>query len=348
MRKGTWKKIAAISLSLAMLGTAFTGCKKKDSSASGSGEVEEVVIGTQEMPNDEGIAKAKDLFEEKMGVKVKIVKFSSGKDVNNALVAKSIDFGLEGSTSTALAVASDIPVEMIWAHEILGDIESLAVRKSENIKSIKDLKGKKIAVPFATTSHYCLLRYMAAEGLTEKDITLLDMDTDSAYAAFKRGDVDAAWVWQPTLQKVLDAGGEILVSNGDAADKGYMTGNVEVVRKDFAEEHPDLVQKYIEALIEAETYYKENTDDAVSELAKALELTDADVKQQIAGATWPTAEEQLGEKYFGTSDKKGNWVDVLLDTANFLKDQKNINSVPDKSAYEEAVNPEYIEKALGK
>ena len=125
---------------------------------------------------------------------------------------------------------------------MLGNIESLAVRKKDNIKSIADLKGKTIAVPFATTSHYCLLRYLNSQGMSESDVKLLDMDTNSAYAAWKRGDIDAAWVWQPALQSILDDGGEILVSNGDAAKEGYMTANVEVVSSDFAEKHPELVQ----------------------------------------------------------------------------------------------------------
>lgn len=340
-----WKKIVAGMTAVMLVGSVFTGCKKNDSTKSG-GKVGTITIGTQEMPNDEGLAKAKNILEKKMGVKVKVVKFDSGKDVNNALKAKSIDFGLQGSTLSALAISTGIPIKVIWIHEVLGDIESLAVRKKDHITSIKQLKGKKIAVPFATTAHYCLLRYLSSQGLSEKDVTLLDMDPNSAYAAWKRGDIDAAWIWQPALQKVLDEGGEILVSNGDAAKEGYMTANVEVVNADFAKEHPDLVKKYVEAMIEARNMYKEDEEDSVTALAKSLGLSDKDVKLQIAGAIWPTAEEQIGEDYFGTSEKKGALVENLLDTAKFLKDQKNITSVPDKSAFEEGVAPEYIEEAL--
>lgn len=346
MRKNIyWKKAAACMLAVMMAGTVFTGCGKKNRAKSGE-TVETVTIGTQEMPNDEGIAKAKDLLEEKMGVKIKIVKFDSGKDVNNALKAKSIDFGLQGTTCSALAVSTNIPIKVIWIHEVLGDIESLAVRKKDHITSVKQLKGKKIAVPFATTSHYCLLRYLSSQGLSEKDVTLLDMDTNSAYAAWKRGDIDAAWIWQPALQQVLNEGGEILVSNGDAAKEGFMTANVEVVNSDFAKEHPDLVQKYVETMIEARKMYDNDKENAVSTLAKALGLSGKDIETQIAGAIWPTAQEQIGKDYFGTSDKKGALAANLLDTAKFLKDQKNITSVPDKSVFEESIAPEYIEKAL--
>lgn len=275
------------------------------------------------------------------------MKFDSGKDVNNALKANSIDFGLEGTTSAALALSTGINIKVIWIHEVLGNIESLAVRKKDNIKSIADLKGKTIAVPFATTSHYCLLRYLNSQGMSESDVKLLDMDTNSAYAAWKRGDIDAAWVWQPALQSILDDGGEILVSNGDAAKEGYMTANVEVVSSDFAEKHPELVQKYIKAMQEARDLYSKDENGAVSALSDQLGLTADEIKTQIAGADWVSAKDQISSKYLGTSDKVGELADNLLDTANFLKDQKNITSVPDKSTFEKAVAPEYIEAVLG-
>lgn len=277
---------------------------------------------------------SKNYLEDQLGVKVKLVKFDSGKDVNNALKANSIDFGLEGTTSAALALSTGINIKVIWIHEVLGNIESLAVRKKDNIKSIADLKGKTIAVPFATTSHYCLLRYLNSQGMSESDVKLLDMDTNSAYAAWKRGDIDAAWVWQPALQSILDDGGEILVSNGDAAKEGYMTANVEVVSSDFAEKHPELVQKYIKAMQEARDLYSKDENEAVSALSDQLGLTADEIKTQIAGADWVSAKDQISSKYLGTSDKVGELADNLLDTANFLKDQKNITSVPDKSTFE--------------
>lgn len=135
-----WKKIVAGMTAVMLAGSVFTGCKKNDSAKSG-GKVDTITIGTQEMPNDEGIAKAKNILEKKMGVKVKVVKFDSGKDVNNALKAKSIDFGLQGSTLSALAISTGIPIKVIWIHEVLGDIESLAVRKKDHITSIKQLKA---------------------------------------------------------------------------------------------------------------------------------------------------------------------------------------------------------------
>ena len=173
--------------------TGLTGCKSSDKKDSDS--VDTVRIGTQEMPNDEGIAKAENYLEEKMGVKVKLVKFDSGKDINNALKANSIDFGLEGSTSTALALSTGIDVKLIWIHEVLGDIESLAVRKKDNIKSIADLKGKTVSIGSSGSGvYYNAIDVLGAYGLTEDDITPTYQSFGDSVDALQDGKIDAAFV----------------------------------------------------------------------------------------------------------------------------------------------------------
>ena len=79
-----------------------------------------------------------------------------------------------------------------------------------------------------------------------------------------------------------------------------------------------------------------------------LGLKENEVKTQISGSEWVSAKDQISDEYLGTSDKVGKMADNLLDTAKFLKDQKNITSVPDKSTFENAMAPEYIESVLGK
>ena len=145
----------ATILTIVMISCSSSGGDKSDGSE--SSDIDVVNIGTQQMPNDEGIAKAKKYFEEEMGVEINLVEFDSGRDVNTALLSGSIDFGLLGSSPATLGIASGTDVELIWIHEVLGTVESLAVKNSSNIDDVKDLVGKKIAVPFASTAHYSLL-----------------------------------------------------------------------------------------------------------------------------------------------------------------------------------------------
>ena len=337
------KNLLANVIMLALITTLFVGCgTSKDTTSSNAPKV--VNIGTQQMPNDEKIAIARGFFEEELGVKVNIIEFNAG-DIRNALVSKDIDFALLGSSSATLGIASGIDIEMIWIHEVLGDAERLVAKNDSKINSIQDIVGKKIATPFATTTHYSLLKALELNGISEKDITLLDMQMPEVYAAWQRGDIDAAYAWEPTLSNLLKDG-KTIISSKDMAQKGVVTSNVEVVRREFAKKYPDIVTKYIRAVNKSVKLYNENQVEAVKTISDALEITEEEASKQMEGSIWLTAEQQLDLAYFGTSDKKGNLVSSLKDTADFLYKQKSLISEPKLSTFEEAVNPSYIENAL--
>lgn len=323
----------------------LAGCAESGQEEETSTEnVETVVIGTQEMPNDEGIAKALDYFFEEMGVEVEITQFDSGKDVNTALASGSIDFGLLGSCPAALAISQDLGVKCIWIHEILGAAESLVARADSGVTSIEELEGKTVATPFASTSHFSLLHALESAGLSETDVNLLDMQPSEIYVAWENGQIDAAYVWDPTLSELGDS--VLLCTSGDLADMGYMTSNVELVRTEFMEENPELTEAYIRAVSKAVDLYQNETDEAVATIVSALELTEEDAEKQMAGSTWLSAEEQLGASYFGTNEEKGALAQNLYDTAVFLKEQDSITEVPDLSVFEEAVDSSAIEAVV--
>ncbi|MGH4138422.1 ABC transporter substrate-binding protein [Clostridium sp.] len=342
------KKILVTVIMTTVISTLFVGCGTSKDTASKSAtslDAPKVVnIGTQQMPNDEKIAIEKGFFEEELGVKVNIIEFNAG-DIRNALVSKDIDFALLGSSSATLGIASGIDIEMIWIHEILGDSERLVAKNGSNINSIKDIVGKKVATPFATTTHYSLLKALELNGISEKDITLLDMQMPDVYAAWQRGDIDAAYAWEPTLSNLLKDG-KTIISSKDMAQKGVVTSNVEVVRGDFAKKYPNIVTKYIKAVNKSVKLYNENRVDAVKTISDALQITQEEASKQMKGSIWLTAQQQLDPAYFGTSNKKGDLVNSLKDTADFLYKQKSIISEPKLSTFEKAVNPAYIENAL--
>lgn len=345
------RMLAAVVAVLLVLVMMFTGCgiskrpaENADKDNSQSGKPEIVNIGSQQMPDDEKVAIAKGFFEGELGTKVNVIEFQAG-DIRNAMIANNIDFALLGSSSAALGIANGMDVELIWIHEILGDAERLVAKNGSNINSIKDLKGKKVATPFATTTHYSLLKALELNGISERDITLLDMQMPDVYAAWQRGDIDAAYAWEPTLSNLLK-NGKTIISSKDMAAKGVVTLNVEIVRREFAKKYPDIVTKYIKALNKAVVLYNQNQTEAVRTVAKALNITEEEALKQMKGSIWLTAEQQLEPAYFGTSSQKGNLAGSLKDTADFLYKQKSIVSKPKLSTFEQAVNPSYIENAL--
>jgi taurine transport system substrate-binding protein len=329
----------------------FAACGGADSAtdssaASADGDLpEKVVIATLEMPNDEGIAKAEGYFEDELGVPVEVVQFESGKAINQAMVSGAVDFGLTGSGSAVLGIASGIPIEMIWIHETLGSVEALAVKSALNATSLEDLKGKNIGVPFASTAHYSLLRAITASGFEETDFTLIDLQPSDIFAAWQRGDIDAAYVWEPTLSELL-ADGNIVLHSGDVAEMGYMTANVEIVRSEFGEAYPEIVEKYIASVDKAVTLYREDPDQAISIIAEQLNITEESAKLQMEGQNWISAEEQLDAANLGTSEAVGAMAATMLDMGQFYLDQGNITDLPSEETFAEGINTTYIQAYL--
>jgi len=337
-----FKRIVAAIVCLTIVCALFTGCGSTAASSSGENTV---VIGTQEMPNSEGIAKSLGYFEEafgKAGWKVSLVSFSSGAKVNAALLSGDIDFALIGTCPVSNGLSSGIDCKVIWIHEILGSAESLAVKNSANVTSVADLKGKKIATPFASTAHYSVIKALQEAGLAETDVDLLDMQPAEIFAAWERGDIDAAYVWEPTLSQLL-GDGTILLTSGDMAKAGYMTADLEVVRTEFAEEHPDLVQIYLSCLDKAVQLYKDDPDAAQQAIADGLEISKEDAANQMSGYEWLTAAEQY-DQYFSN----GELAKTLYSTASFLLDQGSIQKLPEQSAFDAAVDSASMAKYLGK
>ncbi|SFJ69004.1 taurine ABC transporter substrate-binding protein [Thermoflavimicrobium dichotomicum] len=298
----------------------------------------EVRIGYQVSPSGELLAKALGLLEKKYpDVKVEWIQFDSGRDVNNAMASGSIDFGNVGTPPASIGIARGLPYKVYYMHNIIGESEALVVKKEAGIQSLKDLKGKKIATTFSSTSHFSLLGALrTAEIDPEKEkITILDMQPPDIFAAWKRNDIDGAYIWQPTQAKLVNAGGKVILSSKDLAEKGVVTADLGIVQKDFAKKYPDFVKKYIAVLNEAVHYYREKPKESSQLLSKELGLSPEDSLKTMQQIIWLDASQQ--EKYFGKSGQDGELSKVLKDTGDFMFKQKSIPSSPDLKSYQQGL-----------
>lgn len=172
-----------------------------------------ITIGYLNLVNAQLISKHMGWHEKEMGVPIKWVKFDSGGAVNTAIAGGSIDFGGVGNPPAAVGVSKGLPYEGIFVLNMLGAVESLVVRTEKNIKTVKDLVGKKIGVPFGSTTHYLLIAQLKKEGVDPRKMTIIDMGPIDALAAWLRKDIDAAYVWEPSLDKIVKSGGTILLTS---------------------------------------------------------------------------------------------------------------------------------------
>lgn len=337
------KKIVLLLLMMFVLaGLAAAGSAETDSSAP-----EKIVIGYQAIPNGQIISKDFGWFEEASGVPVEWVQLSSGSELITGLAAGSIDFGLSGSSGIAAGIANSVPFEVVWIHDIIGDNEALVVKQDSGITEVKDLAGKRIAVPFGATTHYHLLAALELEGIDPETVEIFDMQPLDVLAAWHRGDIDGSFIWEPTLAKMLESGGEVIIYSRKLAEAGYLTGDITVAREGFAEKYPELVTQYIESEVKAVSFYREDAEEAAAAVSRQFDIPEEEAARQMRSLVLLSGEDQLEPQYMGTSDSIGKLASVLKATADFLVTQQTILESPDLAVFESAIHPEYIENVLG-
>ena len=297
---------------------------------------ETVRIGYQVIPNSELLAKSLGLAAKAFpNSKIEYISFDSGRDVNTAIAANGIDFGTLGSVPTSVGLAQGLPYEVYFILDVIGAVEALIAKKG--IKTLADLKGKKIATPFGSTAHFSLEALLEQEKLSEKDFQILDLQPPDILAAWQRGDIDASYVWQPTLGKLKKDGGTILITSADLAKKGIVTADLGVVRKEFAEKYPDAVKQYVSVLNDAVKTYRSDPKAATQALAKELNITPEETESAVTELVWLDSTEQKDPKYLGSAETPGELAKILKSQADFAVNQKKIQSAPDLAAYQQSL-----------
>jgi taurine transport system substrate-binding protein len=256
-------------LVLIALLTALAGSASARSTAATPSTIR---IGYQLIPNGDAIVRSQRWLEQAFPkTKIKWIEFDSGASVNQAIVAGAIDVGLAGSSpvTAGLAPPLNIGYRVPWIFDVIGTNEALVVKPG--INSIKDLAGKKIATPFASTSHYSLLAALASAHVQASSVDIIDLQPADILAAWQRGDIDGAYVWTPTLAELRKTG-KTLITSATLSKQGKTTADLAVVRTAFAKQYPAAVQTWVTQEDRAVKLYGGSTCADADYLAWALEL----------------------------------------------------------------------------
>ena len=294
------------------------------------------------------LAKGQGWFEAGTGGKLSWTEMGSGADINTAITAGSCDIGLAtGSAATAAGISQQLPFQLIGMVDNIGPAEEMTVRTAANIKTPADFKGKKVATPFGSTSHFRLLGFLKTNGLTQRDVTVLDMKAAAIVAAWSRGEIDAAYVWAPAKSKILADGGTVFPTYESLDKAGYVIADLIIVRDGFAKQYPDSVVGFLKAYGKALAMYRSDPDKTAELVAKeagvAPPVALADMKEYDFV---PLAQQVTPAWLGGTPQDPGKFAHVLKGTADFLVEQRSIKTAPPLEAFQKATNTEYLQKAL--
>jgi len=204
------------------------------------------------------------------GYKIQVVPFESPTDGKNAVLTGSVDFGTFGIAAALLGIAANEPL-MIFAAQCNRGMAVMAGAKSD-IKSIKDLKGKRVAIWPGSTQEVVILERLKAEGMTIKDIQHVRLPFSDMAPALARGDIDAYVGAEPGPGISLASG------VGKVVEYPYSTaiGTLNMiwgVKADTVEKNPALVKTMMDM-------HKKATEYAMTNRAAMVEMAMQKLGQQ--------------------------------------------------------------------
>ena len=270
----------------------------------------DVTVAYQTSAEPAKVAQADNTFAKASGANVDWRKFDSGAAIVRALASGDVQIGNLGSSPLAVAASQQVPIEVFLLASQLGNSEALVVKKT-------------ITKP--STTHYSLLAALKHWGIKPGQVQIINLQPPAIIAAWQRGDIDGAYVWAPAVNE-LEKEGTVLTDSEKVGQWGAPTLDVWVVRKDFAEKHPEVVKAFAKSAIDAQQPYISNPDEWLKQPANLEKLSrlsgvpEADVPGLVKGNTYLTPVQQV-QQLNGPVSK------AIVDTATFLKEQGKVPAV---------------------
>jgi taurine transport system substrate-binding protein len=310
-------------------------------------EGKKVVVGYQTDALPSSLAIANGEFTKATGTEIEFRRFNSGAEIFAAIASGDVQIGYVGSSPFAAAASRGLDVKAFYLASISGNDEALVARSGSGIERLSDLKGKRLAAAPVSTDHYQLLSVLKQEGIPEKDAQVFAIPQPEIVAGWNRGDIDAAFVWDPALTE-LKKSGRVLLTSKQVADRGAPTFSAWVTTADFAKDNPKFLSTFANVIErESNSFLKERAawgpeSDNAKILSKLLGGTPADQANALTNLSLLSLSQQASESWLGGGENSGA-AKILKQTAEFLKDQKKITAVlPSYAAF---VTPDYLQAA---
>ena len=312
-------------------------------SATAFAQTKEVTIGYQDMVVPYRMAQEAKALETATGYKINWKQFGGGGEVIKAMASGAVQVGEVGSAGISAAVSRGEPLELFWIIDDIGDAEALVAKKGSGITKVADLKGKRVAMPFNSTTHFHIMVALDQAKINPADVKILNMRPPEVRAAWQRGDIDATFIWDPVLAEAKKDGTIIITSGQITASTGKATFDGYVANKDWAKAHRDFMVKFVKIMADSDAKYRAEGKNwkvggaEVAAIAKWSGSKPEDVMAAVALYKFPSAKEQATAWLGG--GKASIAAKALAATAEFQLSQKQIEkALPDYSA---VVNASY-------
>ncbi|MFT3735518.1 MAG: sulfonate ABC transporter substrate-binding protein [Rhodocyclaceae bacterium] len=224
-------------------------------------------IGYQKSASTLVLIKSQGTLEKRLapqGIEVKWVEFPAGPQLLEGLNVGSIDFGYVGEAPPIVAQAAGADFHYVGYELPAPKAEAILVPKDSPIKSVADLKGKRVALNKGSNVHYLLAKALEKGGVKYTDINVAFLTPADARAAFEKGAIDAWVIWDPfTAAAEKQLGARVLV-NGEGIVSNHQ---FYLAEKEFTAKRPDIVSLLLEESNKQATWVEKNIKSAAAQLA---------------------------------------------------------------------------------
>ncbi|MBD1869371.1 ABC transporter substrate-binding protein [Cyanobacteria bacterium FACHB-471] len=270
------------------------------------------------------VADEEGLFEQN-NVNVELTWFDGYLDSINALASGQLDANTQtlNDTISSVAAGSDQVIVLVNDNSTGNDM----IIASEEINSVEDLRGKRVAAEEGTVDHFLLLLGLQEAGMTQADIDFQPLETGAAAAAFAAGQLDAVGVFAPfTTQALERPGSKPLFTSADYP--GSIPDHL-VVTRQMIDERPEDVQALVNTWFATLEFIEGNQDKAFDTMSKRAGVTVDEYKEYDQGTTIFSIEDNL--KAFEAGSDMSSLPYAAEQISQFLVESELVQEAPDVS-----------------
>ena len=228
--------------------------------------------------------------------------FDTGAEIATAMAKGEIDIAYsQGVTPFVQAVSEGLDIVTIGIAVSYAENDNCVVHDEAGIdkSNAPELEGKKVAVPFGSVPHYKLLKQFDHLGVDHRKVVLLDMTPNQGADALARAEVTMACGFGGGFTRMLQYG-TVLLTAQELADIGIYVFDIIAVTRDFAQNHPDWVQAFLQVTEDSNHAFAEDPDKFITVLAGMSEQTPEVTKGQLENFIFPAKSEVLNRWFNGS------------------------------------------------
>ncbi|PYI54532.1 aliphatic sulfonate ABC transporter substrate-binding protein [Paenibacillus flagellatus] len=229
----------------------------------------------------------------KEGIKVEWSTFPTGAASLEAIAGGHLDIGSIAPLPPITAAANGVDLKLVATYGVFGKGNALVVHKDSPIRTLEDLKGKKIGVAKGTMAYDLVLKALGQAGLKPSDAQIIQLLPDEGQAAFESKNVDVWGIWDPILTTVSVKTDARALTDGEKL--GLPTPNFVMASGKFAKEYPEYVELFLKVNRQAAEWMRDHPEEAIDYFSGVTKV-DKEVVRRIA-ANNPVVYEPITDRF---------------------------------------------------